>query len=371
MDLRALARRRLPGPVFHYLDGAAETESTAQANTSAFDAHKLVPRCLVDVSTVTTAIRLLGQAIEWPVFCSATGATRFYHPQGELAVARATAETGTLYGLACTSTFSLEDVAVVSSGPKLFQLYLFKDRQMTTELIARCKQSGYQALCLTVDTAVAGKRERDLRTGWGIPITLSAHSMASFLRHPFWLMRQARAGRWSMPNIAQLIRSSSIVAQTRFIGDGLDASVTWRDVRELIALWGGPFAIKGIMSVDDARRAVDVGATAIIVSNHGGRQLDGAAAAIEVLPEIAKAVGDQVEIILDGGVRRGVHVLKALARGAKACSIGRPYLYGLGADGERGVKKALQILRSELVRAMQLAGCTDVNHIDPAIVRQF
>jgi len=368
MDLRALAQRRLPSPIFHYLDGAAEDETTAGRNTSSFNEARLIPRCLVDVASVQTATRVLGQDIAWPVICSPTGASRFWHPDGELAVARATASTGTLYGLSMNSTHGLEEVASASAGAKMFQLYIFKDRDATCDLVERCKRSGYQALCLTVDTAVTGKRERDLRTGWGGPINLSLKSIASFASHPRWLLGQARKGLLSMPTVATMAGTTSIVAQTQYIGRELDPSVTWKDVRRIIELWRGPFAIKGIMAVDDARRAVDVGATAIIVSNHGGRQLDGAAAAFEVLPAIASAVGNQTEVILDGGIRRGAHVLKALARGAKACSIGRPYLYGLAAGGEAGVIKALDILKTEFVRAMQLSGCTDVRRIDNSIV---
>ena len=370
-DLRALARRRLPRPIFHYVEGAAEDEITARRNTSAFDDIQLIPRCLQDVSFVKTSTRLLGQDIQWPIFCGPTGASRFCHPDGELAVARACASTGTLYCLSTMSTFDLEDVSAAIAGPKMFQLYIFKDRSATRDLIERCKQSGYKALCLTVDTPVVGKRERDLRTGWGVPIKLSMRSVASFARHPVWLAGQASKGRLSMPTVAALSGTRSLIAQTRYVGKQLDPAVTWKDVREIIELWRGPFAIKGIMSVDDAHRALEVGASAIIVSNHGGRQLDGAATPIDVLPEIARVVGHQLEVILDGGIRRGAHALKALALGARACSIGRPYLYGLSAGGQAGVTKALDILKSELVRAMQLSGCTDVRNIDPQLVRRF
>lgn len=370
-DLRALARRRLPRPIFHYVEGAAEDEITARRNTSAFDDIQLIPRCLQDVSFVKTSTRLLGQDIQWPIFCGPTGASRFCHPDGELAVARACASTGTLYCLSTMSTFDLEDVSAAIAGPKMFQLYIFKDRSATRDLIERCKQSGYKALCLTVDTPVVGKRERDLRTGWGVPIKLSMRSVASFARHPVWLAGQASKGRLSMPTVAALSGTRSLIAQTRYVGKQLDPAVTWKDVREIIELWRGPFAIKGIMSVDDAHRALEVGASAIIVSNHGGRQLDGAATPIDVLPEIARAVGHELDVILDGGIRRGAHALKALALGARACSIGRPYLYGLSAGGQAGVTKALDILKSELVRAMQLSGCTDVRNIDPQLVRRF
>lgn len=370
-DLRALAHRRLPRPIFHYLDGAAEDEITAHRNTFAFDNLRIAPGCLRDVSTVKTATRVLGQDVEWPIFCGPTGASRFCHPEGELAVAKACADTGTLYCLSTMSTFALEDVAAALPGPKMFQLYIFKDRSVTRNLIERCRQSGYKALCLTVDTPVVGKRERDLRTGWGVPIKFSARSVASFARKPGWLLGQARNGRISMPTVAASSGSHSLVAQTHYVGKQLDPAVTWKDVREFIEQWRGPFAIKGIMCVDDAKRALDVGASAIILSNHGGRQLDGAAAPIDVLPAIARQVANSLELIVDGGIRRGAHALKVLALGAKACSIGRAYLYGLSAGGQPGVTKALDILKSELVRSMQLSGCADVKDIGPQMLRRI
>lgn len=368
LDLRELARRRLPSPIFHYLDGGAETEFTVERNVAAFDDWSLIPRCLVDVTNVTTRTSVLGQQLDWPVFCSPTGASRFCHPHGELAVARAAAAAGTLYGLSTVATHSLEDVATASVGPKLFQLYIFKNRDVTRDLIERSKRAGYHALCLTVDVPVNGNRERDLRTGWGYPIKLSAAGMASFASRPSWLFGQFRNGPLSMPNVAAQCDDADLAAQTRFIRAQLDATVSWKDAQEMIELWGGPFAIKGIMAPDDARRAADIGATAVIVSNHGGRQLDGCAAAIEALPDIVKAVGQDIEVILDSGIRRGTHVLKALALGAKACSIGRPYLYGLAAGGEAGVTHALKILRTEFVRAMQLSGCRDIAEIDAKFI---
>jgi L-lactate dehydrogenase (cytochrome) len=368
-DVRALARRRLPHPVFDYLDGGAETEYTLRRNTAAFDERQIVPRCLVDVAAVSTATRILGQDIRWPVFCSPTGGSRSYHPEGELAVARAAAQSGTFYSLSTMATHSLEAVMAASQGPKIFQLFIFKDRDITRELIERCKRAGYKALCLTVDAAVRGKRERELRSGMGVPMKLTWAAMASFAMRPGWLLRQACKGPITLPVIAERTGTDSLAVNTRFISEQLDPSVSWKDVRWMIEQWGGPFAIKGIMAPDSARRAADVGASAVIVSNHGGRQLDGVAAPIDVLPQIAQAVSDRLEVILDGGVRRGVHVLKALALGAKACSVGRPYLYGLAAAGEEGVLKALNILHTEFIRAMQLSGCTDARSIDPAIVR--
>lgn len=362
LDLREVARRRLPSPIFHMLEGGAEDERTLQRNTAAFDEIKLIPKCLVDVSAAKTATRILGQDLAWPMLCAPTGASRLFHTEGERAVARAAAASGALYCLSNGSTVTLEDVAAASAAPKVFQLYIRKDRNITQQLIERCKQAKYAALCLTVDVPVVGKRERDLRSGFGTRPNWTLGSLLSFARHPGWVVQRIGQGALRLANVG-----------TRAVGARaeLDASVTWKDVREIADLWGGPFALKGVMSAEDARRAADVGVTAVIVSNHGGRQLDGAATPVEVLPEIARAVGDRVEVILDGGIRRGVHVLKALALGAKACSIGRPYLYGLTAGGEAGVAKALDILRAELVLAMQLSGCGDLKSIDATLVRRF
>lgn len=350
-DVREVARRRLPSPIFQMLEGGAEDETTLRRNTSAFDDQRLIPRCLVDVSAVNMATRVLGQDLRWPMLCAPTGASRLFHPDGELAVARAACESGALYCLSSASTCSLEEVAAASAGPKVLQLYVSKDRDITRALIERCKRARYAALCLTVDVPAAGKRERDLRSGFGTRPHWTLGSVLSFARHPQWVLRRVGKGALKLANTG----TRAVAARTH-----LDASVTWKDMREIADQWGGPFALKGVMSAEDARRAADAGVTAVIVSNHGGRQLDGAAASIEVLPEIVRAVGDRVEVILDGGIRRGVHVLKALALGAKACSIGRPYLYGLTAGGEAGVAKALNILRAELMLAMQLAGCADL-----------
>jgi L-lactate dehydrogenase (cytochrome) len=369
MDLRDYARRRLPRPVFDFLDGGAESERTAHRNTEAFDDEILIPRYLVDVSAVKTQTRILGQTVDWPVLCSPTGASRLFHPEGELAVARAAARAGIFCSLATGSTYSIEAVAAGSSGPKVFQLYIYKDRGLTQELIDRCKQAKYQALCLTIDAPVAGKRERDLRCGFGVPPKWSLQNLLSFAQRPAWVIGQIKQGPLSLANFEELSGRRSFVAQSRYLFEQLDPSVTWHDLRSLIDRWGGPFVIKGIMSSNDARRAADAGASAVMVSNHGGRQLDGSAAAVEVLPKIVDAVGEQLEIILDGGVRRGVHVLKALALGAKACAVGRPYLYGLAAAGEAGVSKVLEILKTELVLAMMLSGCTDVRTIDRSLLR--
>ena len=369
LDLRNLARRRLPTPIFNIMDGGAETEVTLRRNTAAFDDVQLIPRALVDVGQVDTSARILGQDLQWPVYCSPTGGSQFFHPDGELAVARATAKSGTLYGLSTASTYCIEEVAAASNGPKLFQLYICKDRDFTRTLIERAKRSGYVALCVTIDTPIGGKCERELRARlFGPWHRWPLNTVMAFARHPGWAIKGLGRGSRSLANFTD---PHGKPAHFAVFGEQLEPSITWEDIREIVDLWGGPLALKGVMSADDARRAADAGVAAIIVSNHGGRQLDGAAATIEALPDIAQAVGDRIEVILDGGIRRGVHVLKALASGAKACSIGRPYLYGLSAGGEAGVTKALDILRTELVRAMQLAGCPNLASIDERLIGRF
>jgi len=358
-DLRDRARATLPGPLFDFLDGGAETEMTLRRNTEAFDSQRLAARCLVDVAAVETSTTLLGKAVRWPLLCAPTGASRLFHPAGEIAVARAAAAEGVFYSLATGSTYSIEDVAAAASGPKIFQLYVYKNRDLTWDLMERARAAGYDALCITVDVPKMGKRERDLRSGFPSPFATMG-SVASYARHPTWLLAQARRGPIQMANFqarGDLIRE-------------IDPALSWTEVREIIEHWQGPTAIKGIMRPDDARRALDAGATAIFVSNHGGRQLDGAASPFDVLPTIVSAVGARGEVVLDGGVRRGVHILKALALGAKACSIGRPYLYGLAAAGEAGARRALEILRSELVLAMQLSGCPNLSAIDSTLLQE-
>ena len=365
-DLRDKARRRLPGAIFDVMDGAAESELTARRNIDAFDDLSLVPRCLADVSHVNTSTRVLGQNVQWPVYCSPTGLSRLFHPEGELAVARAAAAAGTLYCLSSASAYDIETVASASGGPKLFQLFVYKDRDFMLSLIERAKRSGYAALCVTI--SMVGKCERELRARlFGPWPKWPLRNFIDFVRHPRWSFEQMGIGTYSLANFEEKYGKPARLA---LLGEQFDYSATWKDIRDIADAWGGPLALKGVTSVEGARRAADAGVTAVIVSNHGGRQLDGAIATIEALPPIVSAVGDHLEVILDGGVRRGVHVLKALACGAKACSIGRPYLYGLSAGGEAGVAKALDILRSELVGAMRLAGCPDLGSINSSLIRK-
>jgi L-lactate dehydrogenase (cytochrome) len=370
-DLRAAARRRLPAPMFHYIDGAADDEFTLRRNTSAFDDYVLVPRYLVDVSRIETDTQVLGAPSRLPLVLAPTGMSRLFHRDGERAVARAAAAAGIPYSLSTVGTCSIEEVAAANGGTKLFQLYILRDRALNAEFMARARESGFHALCLTVDVPVAGNRERDLRTGMSLPPRFGPRGVLDVLRSPAWLWDFLRSPPIELANVAHRAGiAGGATTLARYISEQFDPTVTWDDAARMIDDWGGPFAVKGILSADDARRAVDAGASAVIVSNHGGRQLDGAPGALDCLQEVLDAVGDRVEVILDGGVRRGTHVLKALALGARACMIGRPYLYGLGAGGEAGVRRALGLLAAELVRDMALLGCTRVSEIGPGHVRR-
>ncbi len=365
MDFRAIAKRRLPSPVFHYLDGGADDEVTLARNTQAFDDYELLPSQLSDVSAIDLQTTLFGKTVDWPVMISPTGASKLFHGDGEPAVARAAAKYGMVYSLSTLGTTSIEDAASATDGPKLYQLYIFKDRGLTEEWIARSKASGYTALALTVDVAVAGNRERDFVYGFGAPPRSRIKQILSFARHPGWLARVLLRKDLDMLNITTSEAAARAVAAgiRRFIDDELERSLTWKDVEWLAERWGGPLAIKGVQTVDDCRKAADSGATAVMISNHGGRQLDSAPAPVDCIAAVADALHDRLEIICDGGIRRGNHVVKALALGANACSIGRGYLFALAAGGQPGVERALGLLRAEVERTMALLGCNSINKL--------
>ena len=370
-DLRELARRKLPTAIYHYLDGGADDEVTLHRNVAAFDDYALLPRNLRDVSAIDTSTQLLGRRIAMPILCSPTGMSRLFHHQAEPAVARAAAHAGVFYSLSTMATSSIETIGRICEGPKLFQIYLFRDRGLTAEFVARCQAAGYDALCLTIDTPLAGNRERDRVTGMQMPPRFTLNSLVSFAAHPAWTLAYLRDRKFEIENVAHKAAALGQSAHSviDYVNSQFDRTASWSDAEKLRASWPGPFVIKGIQSMADARRAVEIGASALMISNHGGRQLDGTMAPIDLVADIRAAVGGNVELIVDGGVRRGTHVLKALALGANACSIGRAYLYGLAAAGEAGVDHALALLRAELQRDMALLGVTRIEEVTPDFVR--
>jgi len=364
-DLRKIARRKLPAPLFNYIDGGADEETNVRGNTHAFDSVRLIPEYLVDVTTIDTKTTVLGREISMPLFLAPTGMTRLFHHDGETAVSRAAASAGTYYSLSTVGATSIEDVALACDGPKCFQIYVMKDRSLTREFIQRCKDANYDSLTLTVDIPVAGNRERELRYGFSMPPKLNLAGIAGFAARPGWVYRALTHPKAILANVAHKIPegSSQSTSLMEYIAKQFDSAVTWKDLEWMVSEWGGPFAIKGILSASDARKAVDSGVSAIMVSNHGGRQLDGTLSAFEALGPILDEVGGECEVICDGGIRRGTHVLKALARGATACSMGRPYLFGLAAAGQPGVTKVLDLLRAEIERGMGLIGCRNISEI--------
>jgi L-lactate dehydrogenase (cytochrome) len=364
-DLRAAARRRTPRAVFDYTDGAAETETSRRRAEEAFRRVEFRPRVLRDVTKVDPSTTILGQPSALPLAFAPTGFTRMMHHQGERAVVRVAEAAGIPYALSTLGTTSIEDVAATApAARKWFQLYVWRDRGAGKELLERARAAGYQAVILTVDVPVAGARLRDARNGLTIPPSLTLRTVLDAATHPSWWFNLLSTDPLEF---ASLTSSEGTVAE--LINRMFDPSLTVRDLSWLRETWSGPLLVKGIQHVDDARMVVDAGADAVVVSNHGGRQLDRAATPLEMLPAVVEAVGDRTEVLLDGGVRSGADVVAAVALGARACLVGRAYLYGLMAGGERGVRRSVEILAGELVRTMQLLGADSVDALEPALVR--
>ena len=370
-DFRKLAKRNLPAPIFHYIDGGSDDEVTLKRNTESFSKCDLVPNILASVGQPDLSTNVLGTKIDMPLFLSPTAMQRLYHHDGDLASARAAEKFGTFYSMSTMATSSIEEIANVSSGPKLFQLYIHKDQSLTDNLIDRCKNSGFKAMCLTVDTVVAGNRERDHRWGFTTPPKLTLKSLISFISHPRWSINYLTHKKFELANVSHFTKKGSSIAKgvMEYINEQYDPAMSWKDAEYCIKRWGGPFAIKGLMSVDDAKRAVDIGASAIMLSNHGGRQLDGSRSPFDQLAEIVDAVGDKIDVICEGGFQRGTHMLKALSIGAKACAGGRLYLYALAAAGQAGVERALGQYKAELERDMKLMGCTKISELNRTNLR--
>ena len=371
MDFRQIARKKLPAPIFHYMDGAADDEWTYRRNTSAFDDYELLPAQLSDVSNISLKTTLFGEEIDWPVMISPTGASKLFHATGEPAVIRAAEKFGMIYSLSTLGTMTIEDVGANCSVPKMYQLYVFKDRGLTKDLIDRCKVAGFKALCLTVDTPVAGNRERDHVYGFATG-KFRWRSVPSMLRHPGWMYRVLVGKDLEMVNLSASVRPDQFADMSllEYFNSNLDRSLTWKDVEWLAEQWDGPLVIKGVQTVADCRNAANSGATAVMLSNHGGRQLESAPAPVDCIADVADALHDRLEIICDGGVRRGTHVVKALAMGASACSIGRGYLYPLAAGGQKGVERGLTLLRGEVERTMALMGCNSIENLGSSFIRR-
>ena len=364
-NFRELARRRLPWPVFDYIDGAADDELTKARNTAAFADVDLVPDVLAGVAEIDPSCTIMGRRSALPLMLSPTALQRVFHWQGERAVARAAEKFGVWFGISSLATVSIEEIAALTSGPKLFQLYVHKDKGLNRSMIERCQAAKFDAIALTVDTIVSGKRERCARSGFTSPPRFPARNLLGYAMKPRWGLDYALREKFALPNLDThvLEGTGEAVSIAGYFNTMLDTSMNWATAAKIREQWGGTFCLKGVMSAADARRAVEIGADAIMISNHGGRQLDGSRAPFDQLAEIVDAVGGEIEVICDGGVRRGTHVLKALATGATAASGGRLYLYALAAAGQAGVERALTILKDEIERGMRLMGVTSVDQL--------
>ena len=364
-DFRLLAKRRLPWPVFDYIDGAADDELTKARNTASFAQADLVPDVLAGVAEIDTSVTIMGRKSALPLLLSPTALQRVFHWQGERAVARAAEKFGLWFGISSLATVSIEEVGAMTAGPKLFQLYVHKDKGLNRSMIERCKAAKFDAIALTVDTIVSGKRERCARSGFTSPPIFTAASALSYAIKPRWALDYVFREKFALPNLDTHVAEGTgeAVSIAGYFNTMLDQSMDWDTAAKIREDWGGTFCLKGVMSAADARRAVEIGADAIMISNHGGRQLDGSRAPFDQLSEIVDAVGGEIEIICDGGVRRGTHVLKALATGATSVSGGRLYLYALAAAGQTGVERALAILKDEIERGMKLMGVTSTGQL--------
>ncbi len=363
-DFRRMAQQRLPGPIFNYIDGAADDEVTYRRNTESFERCDLVPNVLRGVSEIDMSVTVMGQKLAMPVYCSPTALQRLFHHQGECAVAKAAAKYGTMFGVSSLGTVSLEEARKISSGPQVYQFYFHRDRGLNRAMMQRAKDIGVEVMMLTVDSITGGNRERDKRTGFAIPFKLNLSGMLQFAVKPAWAINYFTHEGFKLPQLDEHVdMGGGTMSISHYFTEMLDPSMNWDDVAEMVRLWQGPFCLKGVMSVEDARRAAEIGCSGIVLSNHGGRQLDGSRAAFDQLAEIVDAVGDRIDVIMDGGVQRGTHVLKALSLGAKAVGVGRYYLFPLAAAGQAGVERALEQMRVEIERGMKLMGCTSIEQL--------
>lgn len=363
-DYRLLAKRRLPGPIFNYIDGAADDEVTHHRNTAAFESVDLVPNVLRGVDNVDLSVTVMGQKLDVPFYCSPTALQRLFHHQGEEAVAAVADKFGTMFGVSSLGTASMEAIREKYANPQVYQFYFHKDRGLNSAMMQRAKSAGINVMMLTVDSITGGNRERDLRTGFSIPFKLNLRGIYEFVAKPAWGINYVTHEKFKLPQLdAHVDMSGGAMSIGRYFTEMLDPAMNWDDVASMVKEWDGQFCLKGIMSVEDAKRAVDIGCNGIILSNHGGRQLDGSRSAFDQLEEIVAAVGDRIDVLMDGGVQRGTHVLKALSLGAKAVGLGRFYLYPLASAGQPGVDRALTNLHAEVIRDMRLMGCKSITEL--------
>ncbi|WP_421726248.1 alpha-hydroxy acid oxidase [Bauldia sp.] len=369
-DFRELARRRLPGPIFNYIDGAADDETTYKQNTLSFENVDLVPDVLRGVEEVDMSVTVFGRDLAMPVYCSPTALQRLFHHEGERAVGAAAAKFGTMFGVSSLGTVSLEELRRAHDTPQAYQFYFHKDRGLNRAMLERAKACGVDVMMLTVDSITGGNRERDLRTGFSIPFRLNARGIAQFAVKPAWGVNYLLHERFGLPQLEDHVdMSGGAMSIGRYFTEMLDPAMTWDDAAEMVQQWDGQFCLKGVMSVEDARRAVSIGCNGIILSNHGGRQLDGSRTPFDQLGEIVDAVGNQIEVLMDSGIQRGTHVLKALSMGAKAVGIGRAYLFPLAAAGQAGVERALGLMRAEIERDMRLMGVRSIDELSRTNLR--
>jgi L-lactate dehydrogenase (cytochrome) len=363
-DFRELARRRLPSPIFDYIDGAADDEGTHRRNTASFERCDLVPNVLRGVEAVDVSVTVMGQKLAMPVYCSPTALQRLFHHDGERAVGAAATKYGTMFGVSSLGTVSLEELRKAYEGPQAYQFYFHRDRGLNRAMMERAREAGVNVMMLTVDSITGGNRERDLRTGFSIPFKLTLGGMLQFAIKPMWAINYATHEGFKLPQLDEHVdMSGGAMSIERYFTEMLDPSMSWDDVAEMVRTWKGQFCLKGVMSAADAKRAAEIGCTGIILSNHGGRQLDGSRTAFDQLAEVVDSVGSRIDVMMDGGVQRATHVLKALSIGAKAVGVGRYYLFPLAAAGQAGVERALGLMRREIERSMKLMGCVSISQL--------
>ena len=360
-DFRRLAQRRLPGPIFNYIDGGADDEVTLRRNSAAFNSVDLMPSVLRGVTDVDLSVQVMGQKLDLPVYLSPTALQRLFHHQGERATAAAAEKFGTMFGVSSLGTVSMAELAAKHHTPQCYQFYFHKDRGLNRAMMQSAKEAGIKVMMLTVDSITGGNRERDLRTGFSIPFRLTLGGMMQFAMKPMWGLNYVTHEKFSLPQLdAHIDMKGDSLTIGRYFTEMLDPSMNWDDVAQMVQDWGGEFCLKGVIHPDDARRAAEIGCTGIVLSNHGGRQLDGSRTGFEALDEVVQAAGDRLDVMIDGGIQRGTHVLKALSLGAKAVGLGRFYLYALAAAGQPGIERALTQLKAELTRDMRLMGARSV-----------